>query len=150
MKLALYIILREDYDDFFLSKGSAYPDINGGIGILFEQASSRGYSQNTENGLLTFPFSIRNQFKTAISTLKAANYLKDELLEYQIEFFNNSRLEAKKNKDKAILFGNQKDISSTYKLIDILKTHNIKIHNLKKDVTLNGKKFSIEKALLFR
>ena len=61
---------KEDYDDFFLSKGSAYPDINGGVGILFEQASSRGYNQNTENGVLTFPFSIRNQFKTAISTLK--------------------------------------------------------------------------------
>ena len=139
---------KEDYDDFFLSKGSAYPDINGGIGILFEQASSRGYNQNTENGLLTFPFSIRNQFKTAISTLKAANYLKEELLEYQIEFFNNSKLEGRKKKEKAILFGNQKDISSTFKLVDILKTHNIKIHNLKKDIKINGKKFAIENSFV--
>ena len=139
---------EEDYDDFFLSKGSAYPDINGGIGILFEQASSRGYNQNTENGLLTFPFSIRNQFKTAISTLKAANYLKEELLEYQIEFFNNSKLEGRKKKEKAILFGNQKDISSTFKLVDILKTHNIKIHNLKKDIKINGKKFAIENSFV--
>ena len=139
---------KEDYDDFFLSKGSAYPDINGGIGILFEQASSRGYNQNTENGVLTFPFSIRNQFKTAISTLKAANYLKEELLEYQIEFFNNSKLEGRKKKEKAILFGNQKDISSTFKLVDILKTHNIKIHNLKKDIKINGKKFAIENSFV--
>ena len=139
---------EEDYDDFFLSKGSAYPDINGGIGILFEQASSRGYNQNTENGVLTFPFSIRNQFKTAISTLKAANYLKEELLEYQIEFFNNSKLEGRKKKEKAILFGNQKDISSTFKLVDILKTHNIKIHNLKKDIKINGKKFAIENSFV--
>ena len=139
---------KEDYDDFFLSKGSAYPDINGGVGILFEQASSRGYNQNTENGVLTFPFSIRNQFKTAISTLKAANYLKEELLEYQIEFFNNSKLEGRKKKEKAILFGNQKDISSTFKLVDILKTHNIKIHNLKKDIKINGKKFAIENSFV--
>ena len=139
---------EEDYDDFFLSKGSAYPDINGGIGILFEQASSRGYNQNTENGLLTFPFSIRNQFKTAISTLKAANYLKEELLEYQIEFFNNSKLEGRKKKEKAILFGNQKDVSSTFKLVDVLKTHNIKIHNLKKDIKINGKKFAIENSFV--
>ena len=139
---------KEDYDDFFLSKGSAYPDINGGIGILFEQASSRGYNQNTENGVLTFPFSIRNQFRTAISTLKAANYLKEELLEYQIEFFNNSKLEGRKKKEKGILFGNQKDISSTFKLVDILKTHNIKIHNLKKDIKINGKKFAIENSFV--
>ena len=39
-KLALCIIPRKIMM-IFLSKGSAYPDINGGIGILFEQASSR-------------------------------------------------------------------------------------------------------------
>ena len=53
-KLALCTIPRKIMM-IFLSKGSAYPDINGGIGILFEQASSRGYNQYTENGLLTFP-----------------------------------------------------------------------------------------------
>ena len=139
---------KEDYDDFFLSKGSAYPDINGGIGILFEQASSRGYSQNTENGLLTFPFSIRNQFKTAISTLKAANSLKVELLKYQIDFFSNSKLESEKKREKAIVFGNKKDISSTYKLLEVLRFHNIEIHNLKNDITINEKKFSTENSFI--
>ena len=139
---------KEDYDDFFLSKGSAYPDINGGIGILFEQASSRGYSQNTENGLLTFPFSIRNQFKTAISTLKAANSLKVELLKYQIDFFSNSKLESEKKREKAIVFGNKKDISSTYKLLKVLRFHNIEIHNLKNDINVNGKKFSTENSFI--
>tara|TARA_A100001011_G_scaffold94658_1_gene99527 strand:+ start:967 stop:3516 length:2550 start_codon:yes stop_codon:yes gene_type:complete len=139
---------KEDYDDFFLSKGSAYPDINGGIGILFEQASSRGYSQNTENGLLTFPFSIRNQFKTALSTLKAANSLKLELLKYQINFFKNSKLESKTKREKAIVFGNKKDISSTYKLLKVLRFHNIEIHNLKNDIDVNGKKFSTENSFI--
>ena len=139
---------KEDYDDFFLSKGSAYPDINGGIGILFEQASSRGYSQNTENGLLTFPFSIRNQFKTAISTLKAANSLKLELLKYQIDFFKNSKLESETKREKAIVFGNKKDISSTYRLLEVLKLHNIEIHSLKNDINVNGKRFSIENSFI--
>ena len=39
---------KEGYDDFYYGKGSTYPDINGGIGILFEQASSRGHAQMTE------------------------------------------------------------------------------------------------------
>ena len=69
-------------------------------------------------------------------------------MEYQIEFFNNSKLEGRKKKEKAILFGNQKDISSTFKLVDILKTHNIKIHNLKKDIKINGKKFAIENSFV--
>ncbi len=62
---------KEGYDDFYYGKGSTYPDINGSIGILFEQASSRGHAQETDNGLLTFPFTIRNQFTTALSTLEA-------------------------------------------------------------------------------
>jgi hypothetical protein len=36
---------QEDYDDFYYGKGSTYPDINGAVGILFEQASSRGHAQ---------------------------------------------------------------------------------------------------------
>ncbi|MDX2049317.1 MAG: M14 family zinc carboxypeptidase, partial [Chitinophagaceae bacterium] len=30
---------KENYDDFYYGKGSTYPDVNGAIGILFEQAS---------------------------------------------------------------------------------------------------------------
>ena len=50
---------KENYDDFYYGKGSTYPDINGAIGILFEQASSRGHLQETANGLLSFPFTIK-------------------------------------------------------------------------------------------
>ncbi|WP_273444523.1 M14 family zinc carboxypeptidase [Neolewinella agarilytica] len=73
----------EGYDDFYYGKGSTYPDINGCVGILFEQASSRGHLQDTDNGLLTFPFTIRNQVATALSTFKAFGELRDELLRYQ-------------------------------------------------------------------
>ena len=33
---------REQYDDFYIGKGSSYPDVTGSLGILYEQASSRG------------------------------------------------------------------------------------------------------------
>ena len=59
---------EESFDDFYYGKGSTFPDINGSIGILFEQASSRGHAQETKNGVLTFPFTIRNQFTAALST----------------------------------------------------------------------------------
>src|SRR5690606_10462510 len=53
---------RQSFDDFYYGKGSTYPDGNGSIGILFEQASSRGHIQESVNGLVTFPFTIKNQF----------------------------------------------------------------------------------------
>ena len=78
---------EEDYDDFYYGKGSTFPDINGSIGILFEQASSRGHAQETDNGVLTFPFTIRNQFTAALSTLDAAVGMRTELLDYQRDFY---------------------------------------------------------------
>ena len=44
---------QEGYDDFYYGKGSTYPDAQGAIGILFEQASSRGHAQESVNGILT-------------------------------------------------------------------------------------------------
>ena len=58
---------KENYDDFYFGKGSTYPDVNGSIGILFEQASSRGHVQQSQNGVLTFPFTIKNQLTTTLS-----------------------------------------------------------------------------------
>ncbi|MEZ4857175.1 MAG: M14 family metallopeptidase, partial [Flavobacteriaceae bacterium] len=53
-KLGSFYYTEEDYDDFYYGKGSTFPDINGAVGILFEQASSRGHAQESDNGILTF------------------------------------------------------------------------------------------------
>ena len=50
---------EESFDDFYYGKGSTFPDINGSIGILFEQASSRGHVQDSDNGLLRFPLQLK-------------------------------------------------------------------------------------------
>ncbi len=132
---------EESFDDFYYGKGSTFPDINGSIGILFEQASSRGHIQESDNGLLTFPFTIRNQFTAALSTLEAANGMRKEILEYQHNFFKNARNEASKEGNKAIVFGDEKDASKTYHLAEILKRQNIKFHNVESDFSTNGKSF---------
>ncbi|MCT8340936.1 M14 family metallopeptidase [Flavobacteriaceae bacterium TK19130] len=131
---------KESFDDFYYGKGSTFPDINGGIGILFEQASSRGHVQESENGLLTFPFTIRNQLTAAFSTLEAAQNMRQDLLSYQQKFFNEARSEA--NGKSAIVFGDEKDPSKTFHLAEILNRHKIKLFSLEKDITLNGKTFT--------
>jgi hypothetical protein len=35
------------------------PDINGSVGILFEQASSRGHAQESANGIVTFRLRLK-------------------------------------------------------------------------------------------
>jgi hypothetical protein len=95
---SVLLFYQENYDDFYYGKGSTYPDVQGCIGILFEQASSRGHLQQTANGLLSFPFTIKNQFVTALSTLEGAKALRKDFLEYQRDFF-------KRASDRAAAFG---------------------------------------------
>ncbi len=138
-QLGSFYYSEENFDDFYYGKGSTFPDINGSIGILFEQASSRGHAQESDNGILTFPFTIRNQFTVALSTLEAAVQMRVELLDYQREFFNNARKEGAKG--GTIVFGDSKDAAKAFHLAEILKRHNIVIHELKEDFTANGKHF---------
>ncbi|WBX75513.1 M14 family metallopeptidase [Tenacibaculum ovolyticum] len=129
---------EESFDDFYYGKGSTFPDINGSIGILFEQGSSRGHAQESENGVLTFPFTIRNQFTATLSTLEAAKNMRVKILKYQQDFYNNSR---NSGQNKAIIFGDEKDAVKTYHLAKVLKRHKIKIHELKESFSSKGKHF---------
>ena len=139
---------EEDYDDFYYGKGSTYPDINGGIGILFEQASSRGHIQDSDNGILTFPFTIKNQLTATFSTLEAAVNMRIEILKYFRTFFSNVRLENKKEKNETIVFGSSKDLSSTINLVRTLKNHDIKVHELKNSISKNGVIFNKSKSFV--
>jgi len=137
-KLGSTYYSEESFDDFYYGKGSTYPDINGGIGILFEQASARGHAQESVNGVLTFPFAIRNHFTAALSTLAAAKSMRVKILKYQQKFYKNSRSSFS---NKAIVFGDAKDAAKSYHLAEVMKRQHVKIHELKSDFSQNGKKF---------
>ena len=57
---------EERFDDYYYGKGSTYPDIHGALGILFEQASSRGHLRESPHGEFNFAFTIRNQFRIPV------------------------------------------------------------------------------------
>ena len=128
-KLGSLYYSGESFDDFYYGKGSTYPDANGSIGILFEQGSSRGHKVESENGILTFPFTIRNQLTTAISTEVAALELKDELLDYQRNFFKNIKKEAK----GGYVYSAKSDKQIIEPFIEMLAEHEIDIYKLKDD-----------------
>ena len=125
---------KENYDDFYYGKGSTYPDINGAIGILFEQASSRGHLQQTNNGLLSFPFTIRNQFVTTLSTLEGAKVLRKEFLQWQRDFYKNSITDATTDPVKAYAFGAEYFDPKTELFLNMLQRHQIDVYALKDNV----------------
>jgi len=126
---------KEGYDDFYYGKGSSYPDINGSIGILFEQASARGHIQETPSGTLTFPFAIRNQLTTSLSTLTAAQDMREELLAYQRDFFKTKR------SNDAYVVGIRNDPARLFHFAELLSNHSIAFYELPETVNQDGKSF---------
>ncbi len=133
---------KEGFDDFYYGKGSTYPDAHGSIGILFEQASSRGHAQESDNGILTFPFTIRNQFVTALSTLEAAKNLRRELLAFQRESFQQALQQANASPIKGYVFGDARDKGRNYHFLEMLRRHQIEVHELKAATTAEGQSFA--------
>ena len=139
---------EEDYDDFYFGKGSTFPDINGAVGILFEQGSSRGHLQESINVLLSFPFTIKNQLTVSLSTLEAAVEMRETLLTYQSDFFKNSRKESLKEKNNYYLVTDQRDKSKLFEFYKILEKHQILMKKLPEDVTINNKSYSTKNSIL--
>tara|TARA_R110002020_G_scaffold37072_6_gene111848 strand:- start:22713 stop:25226 length:2514 start_codon:yes stop_codon:yes gene_type:complete len=140
-KIGSFYYSEENYDDYYYGKGSTFPDLQGSIGILFEQGSSRGHVQESENGLITFPFTIRNQFTTALSTIEAARNMRTKILAYQRDFFTENKKNGPKGKIRSIIFGDAKDAAKTWHLAEILQRQQIRFHELEGDTELNGNSY---------
>ena len=122
---------KESFDETYPGYGSSYPDVQGAVAILFEQASSRGHLQETNYGTMSFGFTIRNQYLSSIATVEAAVDNKDLLRDYQMRFFNSSITEFKNEKVKAYEFGDMYDQNRNKAFIDKLLLHKIKVYNSK-------------------
>ena len=122
---------KESFDETYPGYGSSYPDVQGGLAILFEQASSRGHLQETNYGTISFGFTIRNQYLSSIATIEAAVDNKKMLRDYQKRFFDSSLKEFSDDKVKAYEFGDLYDQNRNKAFIDKLLIHNVKVYKSK-------------------
>ena len=129
---------KEGYDDFYVGKGSTYPDLFGCVGILFEQPSSRGALQNTANGVLAFEETILNQFRASVSSIKASASLKNELLNYQRDFYQSVRRKKAKGHYLATIEG---DKTRLVEFVRVLRGHQITVELLAKDAMAGGAEY---------
>lgn len=134
--------LNEVFDDFYVGKGSTYPDLTGAIGILFEQASTRGHRQETIHGVIDFSETIKNQVVVSFSSLQAAYEKRQELLEHMRWFFRSALEDAQNLPVAGYIFGDAHDQARNQHFLRVLLNHQIEVHNLSRPVTLNNKTFN--------
>ncbi|MEQ9119799.1 M14 family zinc carboxypeptidase [Fulvivirga sp.] len=143
-KIGSLYFTKEAFDGTYPGYGSSYPDLQGGLALLFEQASSRGHVQETPMGDITFAFTIRNQYTSSMATVRAAVENKGMLMNYQKDFFKSAISNANKSSVKGYVFGDPYDENRTRAFIDKLLLHKVKVHKLSADVTRNGKVFKTD------
>lgn len=139
---------EESFDDFYVGKGSSYPDIHGSVGILFEQAGVKGHQKETPGGLLSFLFTTRNQFTVSLSTLEAGQHMKNKLLESQRNFYKEALIQADKYAIKAYVFTEPADNGRLNAFITNLIQHQIKVFRLAKNISKNGVEYKAENSFI--
>lgn len=128
---------EESFDDFYVGKGSTYPDVQGAIGILFEQGSSRGHAHDSINGVVEFPFTIENQFITSLTTMYGAHAHKSSFLDYQQRFFKDALEQADDADFRGYVFGDATDPGRVEGMLEILSQHGVKVYPITKDIEEN-------------
>ncbi|MBN8784046.1 MAG: hypothetical protein J0G98_13370 [Terrimonas ferruginea] len=145
-KIGSLYFTKEQFDNLSPIYGSTYPDFFGAVGVTFEQASSRGLLTETETGLLSFAFTIRNQFLTGLATVRGAVAEKTGLFKLQKEFFQSALTQGKAYPVKQWVFGDAKDQSLTNHFLDLLLQHQVEVYEIGDRVVTAGKTFDKGKA----
>lgn len=132
---------KESFDNLYPGYGSSYPDIQGGIGFLFEQGSSRGHVQDSQNGLLTFSFAVRNQLVNALATIRGSVAERENLLKFQRKFFDSALTSAQKNPIKGYLISAGEDGTRIRAFLTTLLLHRIRCYPLEKEIRQEDQTF---------
>ena len=137
---------EESFDDFYYGKGSTYPDINGGIGILFEQASSRGFQQETVNGLLTFEYGVQNHVLTSLSTIEGAWKNQDKFKAYRKKFYELAKQQASDENFNGYIFTESKDEYRLQAFLTKLEQHQIKVYPVTQDIKVQEQNYQAQRS----
>ena len=139
---------QQSYDDFYYGKGSSFGDIHGSVGILFEQASSRALETDTNQGRLTYAFTVRNHFMSTLGTLDGLVSLRKDFLSYHRDFYATSTNAAKKNTVKGYLVDLKENRTRAQMLVQNLQKHRIVAYELKKSINVNKMKYLPGEAIV--
>jgi hypothetical protein len=137
---------KEVFDNSYPGYGSTYPDIHGGLGLVFETASSRGHLQSSQRGDISFAFTIRNHVVNSLATMEAALDNRVYMHDYLREFFEGAVAEGGKDAAKSYVFGDEFDQSRNRLFVKFLLDHKIKVFENSTDLTVAGQSFKKGKS----
>ncbi len=139
---------EEGFDNFYIGKGSTYPLVNGGVGILYEAGAARAREIETTSGVKSYRDNIFKHFRTSVASIDAGVGLRGKLLSFQQRFYKDAIADASANALKAYVFASPDDPARMFHFLELLNRHRIEVHSLARDITAGGKSFVVGEAYL--
>ncbi len=139
---------RESFDDFYYGKGSTYPDVNGAVGILFEQASSRALDREIPGGTISYAFSVRNQLTASLGTLQGIAAIKDDLLAHSRAFYQGSSAFAKTLGTRAYVIPLGAQRTRATEFARLMQRHQVQVFPTRGEMKAGGKTYAAGEALV--
>ena len=138
----------ERFDNYYVGKGSTFPLVNGGVGVLYEAGAALGREIETESGLRTYRENIRKQFRTSIAAAEAAVALRGDYLRYQRRFYETALSEARRQSAQAWVVAAADDPTRLGLFADLLQQHRIDVFRATRDVDIDGKQYTANETLV--
>ncbi|QNL19619.1 peptidase [Hyphobacterium sp. CCMP332] len=140
----------EGFDNFYVGKGSTYPQVNGSLGILFEIGAARGGLIEADRGLVRHGENVRTHFRTSLTTVEGALAQREAIAGYQRQFFADAAAQAARDSDRAYVFSATGDPERLNLFVDLLDRHDITVHALARNVRAGGQDYRAGEALIVR
>jgi len=121
---------REKYDDFYPGKGSTYPDLHGGVGILVEQGSTRGLIHEYASASRHFEETIANPLRLSIASVSGLQEFHRPLLEYQRDFYSTQRTARLAEQPVGYAIAIPKDRRIAEEFIQFMRRHRLEMFGL--------------------
>ena len=132
---------EQGFDNYYIGKGSTYPQINGALGILFEAGAARGGAVQTERGLVETADNVRTHFRTALTTIQGSLELRSEITAYQRNFFAENARQAQRGGQAGWVFTAEGDPERAARFVRLLRMHDIEVSRLNADMPIEGRTF---------
>ena len=138
----------EAFDNYYVGKGSTFPLVNGGVGVLYEAGAALGRELETPHGLRTYRENILKHFRTSVASIEGAASLRLDYLRYQQQFYDDALEAAGDHSVKAYVFEATNDPARMHHFVDLLNSHRIDTYALGKDLSVNGESYSSANAII--
>ena len=133
---------EEGFDNYYIGKGSTYPQVNGSLGFLFEAGAQMGVIKESDQGLKSYAENVQTHVGTSLSTIEGAVAMRTKLHAYQRKFFRDAPKLASDDDVKGYVFRAPEDHARLDMFLDVLARHQIKAYRVKGTVKSGERSFA--------